>query len=412
MQGADAEVLRASPAPSAIVYAPDADSRRLAAHPVAGRSLTLRAAVTALRGGATVVGIPTALREARLERELRRLPDVASAIRWLTPGTAIEDPIFADRSCLLLPVTTLLDPPSVRALRDGGSGGSVTVLDQSAAAGAPAVVAPPNLVAKLWGRLSRGDALGDELARYVEATAPVAIAPVAPVVTVRRKRDLDRAEAALYRRLGTSNDSGVDNVLHRRCSVLITRLLVRTSVTPNQVSLASLAIGAGAIWSFWNATPASGALGIVLYALACIVDHSDGELARLTFEESRFGAHLDWAIDTLIHSLLILAMGLSAGGGPIMVVVGAVGGVGVTLSALCARYMSHEIEVGPSVGGVLKNIGNRDLFYFLLLLFVVFRALMPMVLPALALVVAVGSQSYWIACLSRIRAARGAEPGA
>src|SRR5262249_10520868 len=118
---------------------------------------------------------------------------------------------------------------------------------------------------------------------------------------------------------------------------------------------------------------------------------------------------LDWAIDTFIHSMLILAMGVSAGGGSIMIAMGAVGGAGVTLSALCARYMPHEIEVGPSVGGVLKNIGNRDLFYYLLLSFVFLRAPLPVMLPALAVVVALGSQVYWIACLSRIRAARRAE---
>jgi phosphatidylglycerophosphate synthase len=181
---------------------------------------------------------------------------------------------------------------------------------------------------------------------------------------------------------------------------------VRTPVTPNQISGLSLCIGLGAVWCFWYATAASAALGVLCYALACVVDHSDGEIARLTFQESRFGAHLDWAIDTVIHAGLVLAMAVSSGGGAATAVIGIVGASGVALSALFARYLPREIAVGETVGGALKNMGNRDLFYVLLLVFVLLRWSLPAALPLLAVVVAIGSQSYWIACVGRIRRAR------
>ena len=60
-----------------------------------------------------------------------------------------------------------------------------------------------------------------------------------------------------------------------------------------------------------NNVSASAFAGVFLYALACIVDHADGELARLTFQESRIGANLDWTIDTLIHAGLVLGIGVS-----------------------------------------------------------------------------------------------------
>ena len=44
----------------------------------------------------------------------------------------------------------------------------------------------------------------------------------------------------------------------------------------------------------------------------------------------------------------------------------------------------------------------------LLLGFVLLRWVAPSTLPALALVVALGSQSYWIACVGRIRRGRTA----
>ncbi len=174
------------------------------------------------------------------------------------------------------------------------------------------------------------------------------------------------------------------------------------------MSLLSLGIGLGAVWAFWHATPLSAAAGVVVYLMACVVDHSDGELARLTFQESRLGAHLDWAIDTVIHSGLVLGMAVSAGGrryhrhrrGG----VGRRGAERASSRAACPR----EIAVGETVGGALKNMGNRDLFYLLLLGFVLLRWVAPAALPALALVVALGSQSYWIACVDRIRRGRTA----
>ncbi len=133
------------------------------------------------------------------------------------------------------------------------------------------------------------------------------------------------------------------------------------------------------------------------------MDHSDGELARLTFQESAFGANLDWTIDTTVHAGLVLGIGLTAGG-PVMIALGVLGAVGVTLSALFARSLPQEIEIGASVGGVLRNIGNRDLFYILLVGAAVLRWLAPSLVGIAAVVVGVGSQGYWLSCLARIRA--------
>jgi len=225
--------------------------------------------------------------------------------------------------------------------------------------------------------------------------------PTGLLVAVTDETTRARAEEALFGALGIEADTGIDRCFHRRCSQWITRLLVGTPVTPNQVSIASLAIGSAAIWCFWRGSPLSALWGVILYAMATIVDHADGEIARLTFQESRFGAHLDWTIDTIIHSGLVLGMAVTAGG-QLMLLVGLLSALGVTLSALFARYLPLEIAVGANAGGVLKVLGSRDLVYVLLLSFVAFRWLVPSLLHPLAVVVAVGSQAYWIACLAHI----------
>jgi phosphatidylglycerophosphate synthase len=383
----------------ALLYLPDEAAHRLAGAPVAGRTLTVRAMVAALRAGASLIAVPSTLRDQEVERALQRMPALAAAVRWLAPGT--ESPDDGPTPWLLFPASSLIHVSALRGLLSAPPLPGA-VLAPSAAGPAPVAVAADALVAALWKDLAAGRPVGVELARRLGEAGALPREATGPYLPVRDDSDLARAEQALESTLGIAADSGVDRYLHRRCSRWITRLLVRTSVTPNQVSLSSLAIGLGAVWSFWHATPASAFWGVIVYAIACIVDHSDGEIARLTFQESRFGANLDWTIDTIIHAGIVLGIGLTAGG-PVMAALGVLGAAGVTLSALFARHLPSEIEVGATVGGVLRNIGKRDLFYLLLLTAAALRWLAPPLVGVVTVVVAVGSQVYWVGCVARIR---------
>ena len=394
----------------ALLYLPDAAGDRLAATRVAGRTLAVRVMVAALRAGASRIAVPSTLRDPAVDRALRRMPALSDALEWLGPGADAPADGPAAR-WFLLPASALIHASVLDGLL-AAPPGRPAVLAESAEGIAPVALLPATPPATLWPNtlwpntlwkgLAAGRPVGPELARWLREAGAVPRGTTGPYVDVRDAAGLARAEAALEATLSIAADSGVDRYLHRRCSRWITRFLVHTDLTPNHVSLVSLAIGLGAIWCFWSATPASAFAGILLYALACIVDHADGELARLTLQESRFGANLDWTIDTLIHAGLVLGIGLTAGG-PVMQGVGLLGAAGVTLSALFARYLPREIEIGPTVGGVLWNIANRDLFYLLLLGAATLRLLDPSLVGVAAGVVAVGSQAYWVGCLVRIR---------
>ncbi|MEX2224264.1 MAG: CDP-alcohol phosphatidyltransferase family protein, partial [Candidatus Rokuibacteriota bacterium] len=301
---------------------------------------------------------------------------------------------------LLLPASSLIHVSALAGLlaRPTPRG---AVLAPSAAGPAPVALLPTALVIARWRDLIAGRAAGAALARDLATAGAELREATGPYLAVAEASDLARATTALEATLGIAADSGMDRHLHRRCSRWITRLLVRTPVTPNQISLTSFAIGLVAIWCFWHATVASAFLGVLAYALACIVDHADGEIARLTFQESRLGANLDWTIDTIIHVGIVLGIGVGAGGW-LMSAVGLLAATGVALSAIVARRLPREIEVGPTVGGVLTNHANRDLFYLLLLSVATLRWLAPSLVLVVALVVAVGSQVYWVACLARI----------
>ncbi|MCA9532011.1 MAG: CDP-alcohol phosphatidyltransferase family protein, partial [Myxococcales bacterium] len=103
-----------------------------------------------------------------------------------------------------------------------------------------------------------------------------------------------RASARLHLRSLIKPTSGAfERFYMRPISLRITRLLMRTRVTPNAVSWATLAlafISAGLV-----ASPSRGAVvaGGLLHMFMRVVDCVDGELARLRYQGSTFGAWLD-----------------------------------------------------------------------------------------------------------------------
>lgn len=119
------------------------------------------------------------------------------------------------------------------------------------------------------------------------------------------------AERALYARLGRPSESWFNRVVDRRISRVLTRLLLPTGVTPNQITSVSIGLGVAAGLLFATGNPRVEAAGALLFLLSTIIDGCDGEIARLTFRESRLGARLDVVGDNVAH--LFLFGGIAAG---------------------------------------------------------------------------------------------------
>ena len=119
--------------------------------------------------------------------------------------------------------------------------------------------------------------------------------------------DVGEAELRLARELrheSAEKDAPMARWLDRRLSWRITYRLAHTTVTPNQVTLASTAMGlvsAGllAVPAYWPRV-----LGALLFLVSITVDGVDGELARLRMTESHLGARLDTVTDNLVHVAL------------------------------------------------------------------------------------------------------------
>jgi len=387
----------------AIVYLPDAASLQAAALKVAGRPVLFRVLIMLVRTGIRRIGLPGALREE--ESELRLLGDkrLTPVIVWLDRLSPDERAGWTGRQVLLIPVNILLDPPSLGRLLNAPTSAAGAGLEESKGTLFPVLLAPPALLVPIWDRLAAGAALGEELEIHLRQHRMTLVPGSGLMITVTDTVSGRQAETALYRGLGTDADSRVDRLINRRCSRLLTRLLVHLPVTPNQVSVASLFLGLGSAWGFWWATPASSLLGLVLYMLSVVADHSDGEIARLTFQESAFGEWLDFSIDTLIHAVLVLGMGFTAQavGGSFAVAAGGFAAFGVLMSALFARLLSREANPGERLARLLRGLGNRDLFYLILVVFIGCLWIAPRFLPFLVGILALGSQAYWLACLVR-----------
>ncbi|MCY4582704.1 MAG: CDP-alcohol phosphatidyltransferase family protein [Chloroflexi bacterium] len=100
-------------------------------------------------------------------------------------------------------------------------------------------------------------------------------------------------------------DGLVSRYLNRHISRPIARLLARTPVTPNQVTVFSLAVTTGALVAFAAGYPI---LGGLLAQAGSVVDGVDGDLARLADRGTRFGSFFDAVVDRYADALVLLGL--------------------------------------------------------------------------------------------------------
>jgi phosphatidylglycerophosphate synthase len=173
----------------------------------------------------------------------------------------------------------------------------------------------------------------------VLAAATPGVAPQ-PMIAVHDPADRRAAEKRLYHSLRKSIelDGAVAYWVMRPISRAITRLLIDTPITPNQVTLLVLFSGLVSGWFAAQGGYTMCALAGAIYWLGTVVDCVDGELARLRVKGSRIGEWLDTiADDVTTYGLLAgLGIGLAAEGqGDWWLVLGLVGAIGgVAIKAL------------------------------------------------------------------------------
>ncbi len=127
-------------------------------------------------------------------------------------------------------------------------------------------------------------------------------------IDVDDARAVKRAEKLLLDRLPKSTDGPVARHLNRPLSKRLSRHLVRSSVTPNQISLFCFGVSALAAGLFAMGGHLLLALGAVFAQFASVIDGCDGEVARLKLRESSFGGWFDAVLDRYADAILLFGL--------------------------------------------------------------------------------------------------------
>jgi phosphatidylglycerophosphate synthase len=391
----------------AALYFATADDVHAAHLPVVGRPVAFRAILAAVRAGVLRVAVPTALRSPALDAALATSPSARAAVAWCdSPGALALEPV------LLLPAAALAPASALDRLLQAPAG---RVLAESQATDAPALTVDGVWLAGMHAALVAGRPIGDVLARELKGRDVAAVQGHRWFVRVSGAGAAAEAEARLWRELGSPIDTRFDVAVHRRLSRWVTRAAVAQGVTPNCITVTSGVVGLAAAAAVARADAAALAGGLLLYFVAVVLDHSDGEVARLTLTESAVGEWLDIVLDTIVHTSLVLALGHAAssvtGGG---LAAGVAAAMGVLASAVVGKLWPPA-PLTAAHRGLLDALTSRDGFYVMLVLFLVLRIAAPALLPTLMIVVAAGTHAYWIARLAllwRRRRRAGDDPPA
>jgi hypothetical protein len=172
-------------------------------------------------------------------------------------------------------------------------------------------------------RNAKGHALDLLLVALVRATIRVDAVELIGAAFARSQDEAVRAEVTRglakinipmlrLKMANRANDGFFSVFFLRRVSKLLTWAAVKIGATPNQVTIASFAIGLYAAFLFAQGDTWSLILGAILLQISIIVDCVDGELARYTRKFSELGAWLDAITDRVKEYAVFLGLAYGA----------------------------------------------------------------------------------------------------
>ena len=274
-----------------------------------GLSLLQRAVLTAQRAGATTCYVCLEQEQEDLKHELQNDARVTS--RVVLVGTNLEamPAIEPEGVCLVFATDTVFRPPLVQELaRQAAPGKTVTVTT----AGIPALaLTPAARVPEVLAELAQGKPLPETAVLTDSDQVQPGSARGYFLCRLTSCSALAKVEHDLLLSLENPRDGHVDTYFNRKLSRLLTRWLVRTPLSPNQITGLSCLVGVlGALCfvpgGYWGPL-----LGALLLQFSIVLDCCDGEVARVKFLESPLGDWLDIVCDTVVHLAIFLGMGVA-----------------------------------------------------------------------------------------------------
>jgi phosphatidylglycerophosphate synthase len=171
------------------------------------------------------------------------------------------------------------------------------------------------------------------------------------------------AIADAYRRTRKPKDILWNRLVARPLAAVVIVPLARTSITPNQVTLATLPVflaGAAVMIAVrsWGGLVAAAAILEFSYVLDC----ADGQLARLKGTSSPVGAHLDFLMDELKAFALVAAVALrlwlvhrADGAGGARWLVEGIAGLAIVAAAISLTTFMRRHEYAAATGATVSH---------------------------------------------------------
>lgn len=147
----------------------------------------------------------------------------------------------------------------------------------------------------------------------------------------------------------------------QRLARFIVRPLVSTAVTPNHLTTLRLVLGLAACAAYGAGGNLWFVIGSLLFLLSTLMDHADGELARLSGKTSKIGHLYDLAADIAVQVLLFIAIGIGLRHswlGDSGLLLGLLAGAAV--AALFVVCQTLETRLGSKQAGV-PRLGGFDM---------------------------------------------------
>ena len=341
---------------------------------VGGLSLLKRAIFTAQRAGAKtcyLVSAHPAEQTGALRRSLAGDPRLSSRLVWLDPQETPPDPQPGGpdaEQCLAFEVQTVFAADLARDLAEAATPQAVWAVGQAPQDCALVVFPLPALPTTLARLQTAGAELaGGDWGAQVQRFA----ADGYFLAQVSRPSLAADVEKALLLSLPNPRDGLVDAYLNRKLSRPLTRLLLRTPLTPNHITLLSCGVGLLGAACFWGGGYVWPIVGGLLLQLSAVVDCVDGEVARVKFLESPLGAWLDITLDTLVHIAIFVGVGIAVwkqGGATYAPLLGGALAVGAAICFPFVTMAEKTEEQGKQQGGwenaiiqnMIEGLTSRD----------------------------------------------------
>jgi phosphatidylglycerophosphate synthase len=236
--------------------------------------------------------------------------------------------------------------------------------------------------------------------------------------------DLRRAEVTIRRASYKDTDNKVAR-FNRRISLPISIGLIRTPLTPNQLSILLVAVGFYSAWLFSLGHYWTGVLAAVLSLGASVLDGCDGEIARLKYQESALGCWIETFGDYSYY--LAIFIGLTIGavrqtGVEAFYWIGGLALAGTLLSFAFLIYLRSRITAGrpERLHAIARDRFRAEPTWWSRLIwrlsFTATRSAMPYGIvmlslvygvPVVVILAAIGANVYWISLVVKLKALVG-----